>query len=93
MRDCNRTAVTRRQVDQLVAAAEKRAAKAEGTCSNQFRPLTKAETESILGDELLAALGDPRRRASLGEAREARASHPLSGLRWPSLGAGRRVLF
>jgi hypothetical protein len=81
-------------VEWLVGAAEKRAAKAEGTGnSDRFRPLTKAETESFLGDELLAALGDARRRASLGEAREARASHLLSGLRWASFNAGRRVRF
>jgi hypothetical protein len=58
MRVCRHIAAVRRQVKWLVAFAEKRAAEAI-----DFRPLIEAETESVLGGELLATLGGARRGA------------------------------
>ena len=54
------------EVRRLAAIAAARAAQAaEGTRSSRpsFRPLSEAETEAILGDELLAALSGVRRHA------------------------------
>jgi hypothetical protein len=51
-----RIAVVRREVKRLAA---ERAAEAESPrAAPSFRPLTEAETESILDDDLLASLTD-----------------------------------
>ena len=52
-----RIALIRREVKQLAAIAEKRAAEAESSrAAPRFRPLTETETETILGADLLAAV-------------------------------------
>jgi len=55
MRTCRRIAAIRRQVKWLTALAEKRTALAESRLPS-FQPLSEAETEAIVGAELLAAL-------------------------------------
>ena len=64
MKGCLRIALVRRQVKQLAAIAAARAAQADGyRGDDRFRLLTEVETESILGDEFLAALGGTRGQA------------------------------
>lgn len=58
MRISYRIAILRRAVEQLADLAAERGAQADGTrTASSFRALTKTETEAILGDGLLAALG------------------------------------
>lgn len=64
MRLCSRIAAIRRQVQQLAAIATACAAQSDGyRRDDRCRLLPEAETELILGDELVAALGGGRRRA------------------------------
>ena len=65
-------AIAAREIKQLVAQVAMRAAQAESTAACQvhltrsppsFRPLTEAESEALLGGELLAALSGVRRHA------------------------------
>ena len=57
--------IAAREVKRLAAHAAMRAALPEGIRKQRpsFRPLTEAETEALLGVELLAALSDMRSRA------------------------------
>ena len=58
--------IAAREVQRFVAAASERVAQAErahGHKRPSFRPLTEAETEAMLGGELLASLSGVRRHA------------------------------
>jgi hypothetical protein len=57
--------IAAREVNRLADHAAERAVRAEGTRSSRpsFLPLAEAETEALLGGELLAALSGARRRA------------------------------
>lgn len=58
-----RIALIRREVKQLAAIAVERAAQAESVRAKpSFRPLTSAEAETLVGGEVLAALGGGCRR-------------------------------
>lgn len=57
-----RVAAIRRQVERLAAIAAERAVQAEYVPRRNLRPLSEAESEALVGAELLAALGGARRR-------------------------------
>ena len=63
MRVSYRVAILRREVEQLAAIVVERMVEAERVrAAPSFRPLTESETATIVGADLMAALGGARRR-------------------------------